>query len=248
MPARPVVGHVEAACAGQRPRCVVLAHDRRFPPRRSDARTCRMPSRMACSAAASRSAGDDRAARVAADEVVERLRGGARREAELARPAGWCRPPGRARTGRPGPGRIWPTPTLRASRGGRGQAGLRAPARAIRPARRIAWDSASTPGAGDVERARVVLDHRPVQDLQRVVDVHELQPRVAARARSARPAGRSTGSAWCRRVGADERREPQHGGGHVGPAAAEAAHVPLDVEDVAGERRRAAPRAARCPR
>jgi hypothetical protein len=33
---------------------------------------------------------------------------------------------------------------------------------------------------GHVEGAGMVLDHRAVQDLQRVVDVHELQPGVAA--------------------------------------------------------------------
>src|SRR5205085_214244 len=35
-------------------------------------------------------------------------------------------------------------------------------------------------GPGDVEGARVVLGDRPVHDLQRVVDVDELQPRIPA--------------------------------------------------------------------
>jgi hypothetical protein len=73
-----------------------------------------------------------------------------------------------------------------------------------------------------------------VHDLERVVEVDELEARVAAEHGGHDGTGEVAGE---RGVGggADERREPQDRGGHVGPAAAEPAHVALDVEDVAGE-------------
>ena len=78
------------------------------------------------------------------------------------------------------------------------------------------------------------FEDRAVQDLERVVDVDELQPRVPAEHgrddRRAEVAGE-------RRVGvpADQRREPQYRRGHLRPAPAEPAHVPLDVQHVARE-------------
>ena len=89
-------------------------------------------------------------------------------------------------------------------------------------------------GAGDVERARVVFDDRPVQHLERVVDVHELQSRVAAEHGRQRGLGEVPGQGGVR-VLPDERGEPQRRGRHVRPAAAESAQVALDVEDVPGE-------------
>jgi hypothetical protein len=73
-----------------------------------------------------------------------------------------------------------------------------------------------------------------VQDLQRVVDVHELQPGVAAehgRDHRLREIAGERGLGG----GAEEGREPQHGGRDLGPPTPEATHVTLDVEDVARE-------------
>jgi hypothetical protein len=80
----------------------------------------------------------------------------------------------------------------------------------------------------------VILDNGPDQHLECVVHVDELQPRVAPEH------GRHHGQCEVAgqrgvSVGADERREPQHRGQYVGPATAEAAHVPLDLDDVLGE-------------
>ena len=125
---------------------LVLAHDSSLPADRGRPwrAAARMPSRIACSAAASRSAVSEAPLpwpRMKSSNASAVVRG---REAELASPAGWCRPPGRARTGRSGPGR-----SARRRRCG--------PARRttdsvpsgsgseIRPARRTAWESTSTP-------------------------------------------------------------------------------------------------------
>jgi hypothetical protein len=90
-------------------------------------------------------------------------------------------------------------------------------------------------GSGDVEGARVVLGHGTVQDLQRVLDMDELQPGVPAEHGGDHRLGEVAGQ---RRLGgrAEHGGEAQDGRRDLGSAAAESPDVSLDVEDVAGER------------
>jgi hypothetical protein len=86
--------------------------------------------------------------------------------------------------------------------------------------------------AGDVEGTRMVLHDRSADDLQCVIDVHELQSRVAAEDGGHDPLSKIA-QELCLRGRSGERGEPQHRAGHVRPPTLESAHVSLDVEDVA---------------